>query len=66
LCSILERALGEAVRVATEHAANLLLAELVGAAVRHQAAVRVTAGNVGPRWAAVMAASGLNFATVEA
>jgi hypothetical protein len=28
LCSILERALGEAVRVATEHAANLLLAEL--------------------------------------
>ena len=39
--------LDEAVRVATEHAANLLLAELVGAAVRHQAAVWVTPANVG-------------------
>ncbi|HWC11142.1 MAG TPA: hypothetical protein VG455_07965, partial [Acidimicrobiales bacterium] len=56
----------EAVRVATEHPANLLLAELAGAAVHHQAAVRVTPGNVGRAWAAVLAASGVNFATVDA
>ena len=56
----------EAVRVAMGHAANLLLAELVGAAVHHQAAVRVTPGNQGRSWAEVMGASGVNFATVDA
>lgn len=57
--------LDEAVRAATEHGANLLLAEVVGAAHRHGAAVRVTAANAGRLWPAVMHASGVNFATVE-
>lgn len=55
----------EAVRVATDHAANLLLAELVGAAVHHGAAIRVTAANVGRKWEAVMAASGVDYRTVD-
>lgn len=59
------RSLDDAVRVATEQAANRLLAELVGGAVHHQAAVRVTPANVGRTWAKVMAASGVDFATVE-
>lgn len=57
--------LDEAVRIANEHGANLLLAELVGAAVHHHAAVRVTPGNVGTTWAAVMAASTVSFGTVD-
>lgn len=56
----------EAVRVGIEHSVNLLLAELVGAAVHHQAAIRVTPGYEGRSWAAVMGASGVNFATVDA
>jgi hypothetical protein len=56
----------EAVRVGTEHTVNLLLAELVGAAVHHQAAVRVTRGNVGRSWPELMDASGVNFATIDA
>jgi len=58
--------LEEAVRVATKQAANLLLAELVGAAIRHEAAVRVTPANIGRTWPAVMATSGINFEAVEA
>ena len=57
---------GESVRMAVQHSANLLLAELVGAAVHHRAAVRVTPANVGRTWAAVMTAEGVDFATVEA
>jgi len=56
----------EAVTVAIEHGANLLLAELVGAAIHHRAPVRITARNCGRRWAAVMEASGVDFATIEA
>jgi hypothetical protein len=55
----------EAVNVAVERGANLLLAELVGAAVHHGAAVRVTPGNEGRTWAGVMEAAGVDFATVE-
>lgn len=58
--------LGEAVRVGVEHGANLLLAELVGAAVHHRADVRVTPENEGRTWAAVMAAEDLSFGTVNA
>ena len=53
--------LDEAVRVATAQAANLLLAELVGAAVHHHAAVRVTPANSGRTWLDVMAASDVDF-----
>ena len=54
-----------AVEVAVRHRANFLLAELVGAALTHHAAVRVTAGNVGKAWADIMQANGVDFATVE-
>ena len=57
--------LDEAVHVGIEHGANLLLAELVGAAVHHYAAVRVTPGNEGRTWAAVMATNAVAFATVD-
>jgi hypothetical protein len=56
----------EAVSVANERGANLLLAELVGAAVHHRASVRITPGNLGRTWAAVMESEGVNFATVDA
>lgn len=46
--------------------ANLLLAELVGAALHHRAAVRVTPANQGKTWARLMEAEGPDFATVEA
>lgn len=51
------------VRVATTHRANLLLAELLGAAVHHQAAIRVTPANVGRTWARTMEAEGIDFDT---
>lgn len=54
----------EAVQVAIGHRANLLLAELVGAAIHHQAAVRVTPGNQGKTWAELMETEGVDFATV--
>ena len=57
---------GEAVSVAIEGGANLLLAELVGAAVHHRASVRITPGNEGRTWAGVMDAAGVDFATVDA
>lgn len=53
------------VRIAVETGANLLLAELAGAAAHHRAAVRVTRGNVGRSWPAVMEAEGIDFATVS-
>lgn len=48
--------IGVATRVAADHGANLLLAELVGAAVAHDLPVRVTAAGV--RWPDVMEAEG--------
>ncbi|MDQ6727362.1 MAG: hypothetical protein M3066_14525 [Actinomycetota bacterium] len=56
----------EAVSVAIERGANLLLAELVGAAVHHGCSVRITPRNMGRTWPAVMEAAGVNFATVDA
>lgn len=56
----------EAVSVAFEHGANLLLAELLGAAVHHRASVRITPRNEGRTWAGVMKAAGVDFATVDA
>ncbi|MGH9067846.1 MAG: hypothetical protein ACRD0J_10210 [Acidimicrobiales bacterium] len=50
------------VRVAVAHRANLLLAELVGAAVHHGASVRITEANVGRPWPATMEAEGVDFA----
>ena len=57
--------LDQAQGVARRHGANLLLTELVGAALRHGAAVRVTAGNVGRSWEGVMAAEGIDLEVVE-
>ena len=54
------------IRVAIDHHANLLLAELVGAAVHRQAVIRVTPANVGRRWASIMEAENLDFATIDA
>lgn len=56
----------QAVSVAIQRGANLLLAELVGAAVHHRASVRITPRNEGRTWAAVMEATGVNFATLDA
>lgn len=58
--------LDEAVRVGVEHGANLLLAELVGAAVHHHAAVRITPANEGRTWDTVMGTNGVSFSTVRA
>jgi len=56
---------GTAALVASRNRANLLLAELVGAARHHGAAVRVTAANVGRSWRAVMEDEGIDFDVVE-
>lgn len=53
-----------AIDIAHRHSANLLLAQLVGAARHHDAAVRVTAANCGRSWVAVMEAEAVDFATV--
>ncbi|MGH9306013.1 MAG: hypothetical protein ACRD0I_03910 [Acidimicrobiales bacterium] len=50
------------VRVAVVHRANLVLAELVGAAVHHGASVRVTEANIGLHWPTTMDAEGVDFA----
>jgi hypothetical protein len=55
----------DAIRVAVVHSANLLLAELVGAAVHHGAAIRVTRGNQGRTWAPVMQSESIDFAAVN-
>lgn len=55
----------EAVTIGIEHGANLLLAELVGAALHHRASVRITPGTEGRTWARVMAGAGVDFATVD-
>jgi hypothetical protein len=53
------------VRIAVEHGADLLLADLVGAALQHGAQVRVTPPNVGRAWRSVMEAEGIDFETVD-
>lgn len=55
----------EAATVALTHRANLLLAELAGAALHYRAVIRVTPENQGRTWAELMRAEGLDFATVE-
>jgi hypothetical protein len=57
--------LEDAVRVAITYGANLLLAELVGAARHHSAAIRVTRSNVGGTWVGVMEAEGIDFSAVD-
>jgi hypothetical protein len=54
----------DTVRVALTHRANLLLAELVGAAVSHQASVRLTRANVGRTWPAIMEAESIDLAII--
>jgi hypothetical protein len=49
---------------AIRHLTNLLLAELVGAALKHGAAVRVTPPNVGRNWSTVMGVEGADFGTL--
>lgn len=56
---------GAAADVAARHRANLLLAELVGAARHHAAAVRITTGNAGRSWAKVMEDEGIDFEVVD-
>lgn len=55
----------EAVAAAVEYGANLLLAELVGAARHHQAAIRVTTANRGKAWPRIMEIEGLDFDAVD-
>lgn len=50
---------------ARRHGVNLLLAELLGAASTHRAAVRVVAANVGRGWEALMTSEGIDFQIVE-
>lgn len=59
------QSMAAAVEVAVHHRANLLLAELVGAAVTYNAAVRVTPANVGRAWAEVMDAHHIDFRAIE-
>jgi hypothetical protein len=54
-----------AVRASVQYRANLLLAELVGAAAFHQAAIRVSPDNVGQTWVQLMATEGIDFAAIE-
>lgn len=56
---------GEAVEVAVRHGANLLVAELAGAAHHFRAAIRVTPENQGKTWPALMQAEGIDFATIQ-
>jgi hypothetical protein len=57
--------MANAVEVAVRHRANLLLAELVGAALTYGAAVRVTRGNLGRTWADIMHANNIDFRAIE-
>lgn len=56
---------GAAAQVAARHRANLVLAELVGAARHHGATVRVTAANVGRTWVGIMEAEGIELQVVD-
>lgn len=55
----------EAVRVAAEHGANLLLADLVAGAILRNAAIRVTRANEGRTWAGIMVAEDIDFASLD-
>jgi len=57
--------MAEAIDVAVRHRANFLLAELVGAAVHHGAAVRLTPGNIGRNWGDVLRQEGIELQTIE-
>ena len=57
--------MAEAVEVAVRHRANFLLAELVGAAVHHGAAVRLSPGNVGKAWGDVFRHEDVELQTIE-
>jgi hypothetical protein len=57
--------LRHAVVMANRHGANLIYAELLGAAAFHQAKVRLTRANVGRGWPDAMAAEGIDFAVVD-
>ncbi len=57
--------IAEAVRIAVEHRANLLLAEMLGAAIYHRASVRVTPNNIGKTWDPVIQSAGIDFAAVD-
>jgi len=59
------QSMANAAEVAVRHRANYLLAELVGAALTHGAAVRVTSANLGRTWSEVMHAHAIDFRTVE-
>ncbi len=56
--------LQSALGVASRHPANLLLAEVVGAALHHRAAIRVTPKNTGRTWTQIMDAEGIDFSTI--
>lgn len=55
----------EAATAAVAHHANLLLAELVGAARHYGASVRVTQANAGRRWPSTFSAEDVDFATIQ-
>jgi hypothetical protein len=55
----------ESVAAAVNHGANLLLAELIGAARHYDAAIRVTSANRGQSWNRVMEAERLDFDSVD-
>ena len=56
--------IAKAVDVSVRHRANLLLAELVGAALHLGAAVRVTKQNSGRAWPAIMRDEGVDFSVL--
>lgn len=55
----------DAVQVSARRRANLLLAELVGAAHFHRAKVLVTGANVGRAWPAIMEAEAIEFEAIS-
>lgn len=54
----------EAAKLAARHGLNVLAAELVAAARRHRAEVRLSEPNVGRRWPEVMEAEGIVLTVV--
>jgi hypothetical protein len=53
------------VKIAVNHKVNLLLAELIGAALHHGAGIRMTFPNVGKAWPAIMEAESMDFVAVD-
>lgn len=54
----------DAAQLAVRHGLNVLAAELMAAAKRYQAAVHLSAPNVGRRWPEVMDAEGISLTIV--